>query len=85
MGGSLEHFAFSQNGAAFYDVGLPFSGKKVNIVAGDGGDGIDAVTNIAKGGAGGAVYGMSILAGDITLQAGNGGSSENAPAGAAGS
>jgi hypothetical protein len=84
VGGSVEHFAFSQNGGAFYDVGIPFSGKTVNIVAGDGGDGNNTVTDIARGGAGGDVYGMNILAGNITVQAGNGGSSENAPAGAGG-
>jgi hypothetical protein len=84
VGGSLEHFAFSQNGGAFFDVGLPFSGKKVVIDAGNGGDGINTTTNVAAGGAGGEIFGMNILAGDITLTAGNGGASENAPAGAGG-
>jgi hypothetical protein len=84
VGGSLEHFSFSQNGASFFDVSLPFSGKKVSIGAGDGGDGVNSITNVAAGGAGGSIAGMSILAGDITLNGGNGGSSENAPAGAGG-
>ena len=84
VGGSLEHFAFSQNGAPFYDVGLPFSGKKVTIGAGDGGDGVTSLTNFAAGGVGGEINGMSILAGDINLTAGNGGSSINAAAGAGG-
>ncbi len=65
-------------------MGLPFSGKKVNLSAGNGGDGVNSATQIAAGGAGGEVYGMSILAGDITLKSGNGGSSQNAPAGAGG-
>jgi hypothetical protein len=84
VGGSLEHFAFSQGGGSFFDVSLPFSGKKVNIGAGDGGAGVNTVSNIAAGGAGGSIIGMSVYAGDITLTAGNGGASENAPAGAGG-
>ncbi len=84
VGGSLEHFAFSQDGGSFFDVSLPFSGKKVSIGAGDGGAGINPVSNVAAGGAGGSIIGMSIYAGDITLNAGNGGASENAPAGAGG-
>jgi hypothetical protein len=84
VGGSLEHFAFSQNGGPFFDVGLPFSGKKVSIGAGDGGDGVTTLTNLAAGGAGGGIIGMSILAGDINLTAGNGGTSINAPGGVGG-
>jgi len=85
VGGSVEHFAFSQNGAPFYDVSLPFSGKKVTINAGDGGAGVNGTTNIAAGGAGGAVFGMNILAGDITVQGGMGGAGSKAPSGAGGS
>ena len=84
VGGSLEHFAYSDNGGAFGDVGLPFSGKKVNLYAGDGGDGVNALTGVAAGGAGGEIFGMNILAGDINVLAGNGGASTNAPAGAGG-
>ncbi len=82
VGSSVEHFAFSQNGGQFYDVQLPFTGKTVSIAAGDGGDGLTTVT--AGGGAGGLVSGFSILAGQITVQAGNGGSANDAPAGAGG-
>jgi hypothetical protein len=84
VGGSVEHFAFSQNGAPFFDTSLPFSGKKVSLIAGDGGDGVNVVTNIAAGGAGGEIFGMNVLAGDITVQAGSGGNSINAAAGAGG-
>lgn len=84
VGGSLEHFAFSQNGSPFFDTSLPFSGKKVNLFAGDGGAGYTSVGTSAAGGAGGEIFGMNILAGDITLLSGAGGSSINAAAGAGG-
>ncbi len=82
VGNSVEHFSFSQNGGAFFNVELPFTGKTVTIDAGDGGNGV--VGSTAAGGAGGAISGMSIVAGQITLQAGNGGTSIDAPAGAGG-
>jgi len=84
VGGALEHFAFSQNGGHFFDVGLPFNGKKVSLTAGNGGDGVNTITDVAAGGAGGVVTGMNVMAGDIVMTAGNGGSSENAAAGAGG-
>ncbi|HEX4084622.1 MAG TPA: VCBS repeat-containing protein [Chthoniobacteraceae bacterium] len=82
IGTSVEHFAFSQNGGAFTDISLPFSGKTVTIAAGNGGNGVNG--NAAAGGAGGSISGMTILAGQITLAAGNGGSSINAAAGVGG-
>jgi hypothetical protein len=85
VGGSLDHFAFSLSGAAFINVALPFSGKTVGIVAGDGGDGIDVAGHApAHGGVGGTVFGTNIQAGDISILAGNGGASQNGAAGAGG-
>lgn len=81
LGGSLGHFAFSQSSGPFYDVALPFSGKKVGIIAGDGGD---ALATTARGGAGGFVSGMNIVAGDVSVVGGNGGSSDDGAAGAGG-
>ena len=86
LGGSLGHFSFSQSEGAFTDFALPFAGKKVGLTAGDGGDGIDPSAKVfGKGGAGGAIAGVNIEAGDIFLQAGNGGNSSHGAAGAGGS
>jgi len=84
LGGSLGHFAFSESSGPFNDFSLPFSGKEVGIVAGDGGVGIDGAHVIAKGGAGGSISGMNIIAGDIQLTGGAGGGSGNGAAGAGG-
>ena len=61
VGTSIEHFALSENGGAFSDISLPFSGKTVTIDAGNGGNGADA--SVAAGGVGGMISGMSIFAG----------------------
>jgi hypothetical protein len=85
LGGSLGHFSFSESGGSFTDVSLPFSGKTVSLHGGDGGAGIDFAKHApGKGGAGGSVSLMNIQAGDISVQGGDGGSSQNGFAGAGG-
>ncbi|MEA3187100.1 MAG: hypothetical protein QOD99_930 [Chthoniobacter sp.] len=85
LGGSLGHYAFSQSFASFVDFALPFTGKKVSLFGGDGGDGLDLAAKLTgKGGLGGAIVGVNIEAGDIFLKAGDGGDSGKGAAGAGG-
>lgn len=85
LGAAINEFAFSGAGGTFESFSLPFSGKRVNLNAGDGGFGMTFGNLAGKGGAGGAISSINIVATEIQLEAGNGGNSANAAGGAGGS
>ena len=82
--GSANLFGYSKNLAAFEPYVLPFNGKQVSVFSGRGGDGINVLNVLGKGGAGGSISGVNIDAVTIQLTAGAGGNSEDGPAGAGG-
>ena len=82
--GSANLFGYSKNLGAFEPYVLPFNGKQVSIFSGRGGDGINVLNVLGKGGAGGSISGVNIDAVTIQLTAGSGGNSEDGPAGAGG-
>jgi hypothetical protein len=85
LASSLSQFALVTSFLSSEEVPLPFASKSVSLFSGRGGDGVDFGTKLGKGGAGGGIAGINAEAQDITLHAGNGGDSQNGPAGAGGS
>lgn len=84
LGAALNQVSFSLNGAGFTDFSLPFTGKRVFLFGGDGGTGIDVGTLAGKGGAGGGIIGLNVIATDVTVTAGQGGDANNGGGGAGG-
>lgn len=85
LGAALNQFSFSLSGGQFRDFVLPFTGKRVFLFGGDGGNGLDIGTILGKGGNGGNIGGINIVATDIQLYAGIGGDAMNGGGGAGGS
>jgi len=81
LGSSLTQFYYSENLGTLQSAQLPFSGKSVSVVGGDGGD----ATGTGAAGSGGTIQGINAQADMIILQAGDGGSSTTGKAGAGGS
>lgn len=82
---ALNTFTFSGDFAITTQSNLPFSGKSIDLSAGNGGAGLDLVTSFGAGGAGGSVLSVNAEAVEIHLSAGNGGNSQKGPGGAGGS
>ncbi len=85
LGAAANEFAFAPVNGEFEEYSLPFSGKSVFLTAGNGGLGLTFGKLVGKGGAGGAISGITVVANDIGLVAGNGGDSTNSAGGAGGS
>jgi hypothetical protein len=85
LGAAVNELHFSQSGGLFEEYALPFSGKQVVATAGEGGLGVDLGRLVGKGGAGGSITSISIVAQDIELTAGKGGDAQTGGGGAGGS
>lgn len=85
LGAALNQFTFSLGGGEFEDFVLPFTGKRVFLFGGDGGTGLDLGLILGKGGNGGSIGGINIVATDIQLIAGDGGAAANGGGGSGGS
>ncbi len=79
LAGSLNRMEYNLGGTEFIDIALPFSGKALEAIAGDGGD-----ANTGKAGAGGAITALNAEADSVILITGTGGDSVSGAAGAGG-
>lgn len=85
LGAAINEISFAPAGGEFAEYSLPFSGKRVFLTAGDGGFGMTIGNLAGKGGAGGGVSSMNVVATEISIIAGDGGDSANAGGGLGGS
>ncbi len=86
IGTATTRFSFAPASfASIETTELPFAPKTVNLLAGNGGNGLDLGTKIGAGGDGGAIRTVNLQSGTGLLAAGDGGDSMKGAAGAGGS